>query len=67
MSAQTLSASVHLLISSLHFLSRAECSDLQDESVFVLPLDLLERSSHEEKTRAAIERFGLVSLSAPGS
>lgn len=52
---------------SFSFFSCAECSDLQEQSVFVLPLDLLERSSHEEKARAAIEHFGLVSLSAPGS
>ncbi|TWW72092.1 dehydrogenase/reductase SDR family member 7 [Takifugu flavidus] len=39
-----------------------ECSDLQEQSVFVLPLDLLERSSHEEKARAAIEHFGLIDI-----
>lgn len=33
----------------------------------MLPLDLLERSSHEEKSRAAIEHFGNVSLSKTGS
>lgn len=37
-----------------------ERSNLQDENILVLPLDLLERSSHEEKTKAVIEHFGCV-------
>lgn len=44
-----------------------ERSDLQDENIFVLQLDLLERSTHGEKTRTAIEHFGGVSLSTTGS
>ncbi|XP_034015643.1 dehydrogenase/reductase SDR family member 7 [Thalassophryne amazonica] len=34
-----------------------ERSDLQDEDILVLPLDLLERTSHEAKTKAAIQYF----------
>lgn len=45
----------------IHFFS-PECSDLKDENILVLPLDLLERSSHEEKTKAVIDYFGRVSL-----
>uniref|UniRef100_A0A3Q3WLT5 Uncharacterized protein n=1 Tax=Mola mola TaxID=94237 RepID=A0A3Q3WLT5_MOLML len=39
-----------------------ECSNLQDENILVLPLDLLERSSHEEKTKAVIEYFGCIDI-----
>lgn len=45
----------------LSFIS-PECSDLKDENILVLPLDLLERSSHEEKTKAVIDYFGRVRL-----
>lgn len=34
-----------------------ECSDLRNEDILVLPLDLLERTSHEEKAKAAIQYF----------
>nr|XP_046268064.1 dehydrogenase/reductase SDR family member 7 isoform X2 [Scatophagus argus] len=39
-----------------------ECSDLQDENILVLPLDLTERASHEEKTKAAIRHFGHIDI-----
>lgn len=39
-----------------------ECSDLKDENILVLPLDLLERSSHEEKTKAVIDYFGRIDI-----
>ncbi|XP_037342809.2 dehydrogenase/reductase SDR family member 7 [Pungitius pungitius] len=39
-----------------------ECSDLQDEDIRVLPLDLLERTSHEEKAKAAIQYFGQIDV-----
>ncbi|KAM8737482.1 dehydrogenase/reductase SDR family member 7 [Acanthopagrus schlegelii] len=39
-----------------------ECSDLQDKDILVLPLDLLERTSHEEKTKAVIQYFGRVDI-----
>uniref|UniRef100_UPI003AAE98E7 dehydrogenase/reductase SDR family member 7 isoform X2 n=1 Tax=Centroberyx gerrardi TaxID=166262 RepID=UPI003AAE98E7 len=35
-----------------------ECSNLEDQDILVLPLDLLERASHEAKTKAAIQHFG---------
>ncbi|XP_034530560.1 dehydrogenase/reductase SDR family member 7 [Notolabrus celidotus] len=39
-----------------------ERSDLQDEDILVLPLDLLERTSHEEKTYTAIQYFGRIDV-----
>lgn len=39
-----------------------ECSNLQDEDILVLPLDLLERASHEEKTEAVIRYFGHIDV-----
>ncbi|XP_029316423.1 dehydrogenase/reductase SDR family member 7 [Cottoperca gobio] len=39
-----------------------ECSDLQDEDIRVLPLDLLERTTHKEKTKAAIQYFGHINV-----
>ncbi|XP_068436682.1 dehydrogenase/reductase SDR family member 7 [Clinocottus analis] len=39
-----------------------ECSDLQDEDIRVHPLDLLERTSHEEKAKAAIQYFGHIDV-----
>ncbi|XP_059209490.1 dehydrogenase/reductase SDR family member 7 isoform X2 [Centropristis striata] len=39
-----------------------ESSDLQDEDIRVLPLDLLERTSHEGKTKAAIQYFGHIDV-----
>lgn len=39
-----------------------ERSDLQDKDILVLPLDLLERTSHEEKTKTAIQYFGHVRI-----
>lgn len=39
-----------------------ECSDLQDKDILVLPLDLLERTSHEEKTKTALEYFGHIDI-----
>ncbi|XP_070836035.1 dehydrogenase/reductase SDR family member 7 [Chaetodon trifascialis] len=39
-----------------------ECSDLQNGDILVLPLDLLERASHEEKTKAAIRYFGHIDI-----
>lgn len=44
------------------FLFFLERSDLRDENILVLPLDLLERSSHEDKTKAVIDYFGRVRL-----
>ncbi|GAA6213566.1 dehydrogenase/reductase SDR family member 7 [Lates japonicus] len=37
-------------------------SSLQDEDILVLPLDLLKRKSHEEKTKAAIQYFGHIDI-----
>ncbi|XP_034078213.1 dehydrogenase/reductase SDR family member 7 [Gymnodraco acuticeps] len=39
-----------------------ERTNLQDADVLVLPLDLLERTSHEEKTKAAIQFFGHIDV-----
>ncbi|XP_068615121.1 dehydrogenase/reductase SDR family member 7-like isoform X1 [Brachionichthys hirsutus] len=39
-----------------------ECSDLQTDDILVLPLDLLERSSHEEKAKAVIQHFGHIDV-----
>ncbi|KAM3871255.1 dehydrogenase/reductase SDR family member 7 [Diretmus argenteus] len=39
-----------------------ECSNLQDKDILVLPLDLLERTSHEAKTKAAIQHFGKIDI-----
>ncbi|XP_074548084.1 dehydrogenase/reductase SDR family member 7 [Halichoeres trimaculatus] len=39
-----------------------ERSDLQDQDILVLPLDLLERTSHEEKTQTAIQYFGHIDI-----
>ncbi|XP_042245054.1 dehydrogenase/reductase SDR family member 7 [Thunnus albacares] len=39
-----------------------ECSNLRDEDILVLPLDLLERASHEAKTKAAIKHFGHIDI-----
>ncbi|XP_071383850.1 dehydrogenase/reductase SDR family member 7 isoform X1 [Centroberyx affinis] len=39
-----------------------ERSNLQDQDILVLPLDLLERTSHEAKTKAAIQHFGNVDI-----
>ncbi|KAK2826052.1 hypothetical protein Q5P01_020266 [Channa striata] len=39
-----------------------EYSNLQDDDILVLPLDLLERASHEEKTKAAIQHFGHIDI-----
>uniref|UniRef100_A0AAQ6ICA9 Dehydrogenase/reductase (SDR family) member 7 n=1 Tax=Anabas testudineus TaxID=64144 RepID=A0AAQ6ICA9_ANATE len=39
-----------------------EHSDLQDEDILVLPLDLMERMSHEEKTKTAIQYFGHIDI-----
>ncbi|XP_069008347.1 dehydrogenase/reductase SDR family member 7 [Embiotoca jacksoni] len=39
-----------------------EHSGLQDEDILVLPLDLLERTSHEEKTKTGIEYFGHIDV-----
>ncbi|XP_040054617.1 dehydrogenase/reductase SDR family member 7 [Gasterosteus aculeatus] len=39
-----------------------ERSDLQDEDIRVLPLDLLERTSHEGKAKAAIQYFGRIDV-----
>ncbi|TMS21071.1 Dehydrogenase/reductase SDR family member 7 [Larimichthys crocea] len=35
---------------------------LQDEDILVLPLDLLERTSHEEKTKTVIKYFGHIDI-----
>lgn len=35
-----------------------ECSSLKDEDILVLPLDLLDRASHKEKTETALKHFG---------
>ncbi|XP_041668907.1 dehydrogenase/reductase SDR family member 7 isoform X2 [Cheilinus undulatus] len=37
-------------------------SDLQDEDILVLPLDLLDRTSHEEKTKTVIQHFGRIDV-----
>ncbi|KAM8834425.1 dehydrogenase/reductase SDR family member 7 [Synchiropus picturatus] len=39
-----------------------ERSDLQDEDVLVLPLDLLDRPSHENKTRTVLQHFGRIDM-----
>ncbi|KAM7375864.1 hypothetical protein PAMP_005630 [Pampus punctatissimus] len=39
-----------------------ECFNLRDEDILVLPLDLLERASHEAKTKAAIQHFGHIDI-----
>ncbi|KAM4542608.1 dehydrogenase/reductase SDR family member 7 [Odontesthes bonariensis] len=39
-----------------------ENSNLKDEDILVLPLDLLERTSHEEKTKTVIQYFGHVDV-----
>ncbi|XP_051941939.1 dehydrogenase/reductase SDR family member 7 [Hippocampus zosterae] len=39
-----------------------ESSSLKDEDILVLPLDLLERTTHEAKTQAAIEYFGHIDI-----
>ncbi|XP_030574382.1 dehydrogenase/reductase SDR family member 7 [Archocentrus centrarchus] len=39
-----------------------ENSDLKDEDILVLPLDLLERTSHEEKAKTAIHYFGHIDI-----
>uniref|UniRef100_A0A8C7XE00 Dehydrogenase/reductase (SDR family) member 7 n=1 Tax=Oryzias sinensis TaxID=183150 RepID=A0A8C7XE00_9TELE len=39
-----------------------ETSNLKDEDILVLPLDLLERTSHEEKTKAVIQHFGQIDI-----
>ncbi|XP_056151643.1 dehydrogenase/reductase SDR family member 7 [Lampris incognitus] len=39
-----------------------ECSTLEDEDILVLPLDLLERTSHEAKAKAAIQHFGKIDV-----
>ncbi|AWP16503.1 putative dehydrogenase/reductase SDR family member 7 isoform 3 [Scophthalmus maximus] len=39
-----------------------DCSNLQDEDILVLPLDLLERTSHEEKAKTAIQYFGHIDI-----
>uniref|UniRef100_A0A3Q3GBC5 Dehydrogenase/reductase (SDR family) member 7 n=1 Tax=Labrus bergylta TaxID=56723 RepID=A0A3Q3GBC5_9LABR len=39
-----------------------EHSDLKDKDILVLPLDLLERTSHELKTKTAIQYFGHIDI-----
>ncbi|KAF3701207.1 Dehydrogenase/reductase SDR family member 7 [Channa argus] len=39
-----------------------EYSNLQADDILVLPLDLLERASHEEKTKSAIQHFGHIDI-----
>ncbi|KAM6961143.1 dehydrogenase/reductase SDR family member 7 [Aplochiton taeniatus] len=39
-----------------------EGSSLQDKDILVLPLDLLKRASHEEKSQAAIQHFGNIDI-----
>ncbi|XP_061898154.1 dehydrogenase/reductase SDR family member 7 isoform X1 [Entelurus aequoreus] len=39
-----------------------ECSNLRDEDILVLPLDLLERTTHEAKTKAVIQHFGWIDI-----
>ncbi|XP_037097504.1 dehydrogenase/reductase SDR family member 7 [Syngnathus acus] len=39
-----------------------ESSCLKDEDILVLPLDLLERTTHEAKTQAVIEYFGHIDI-----
>ncbi|XP_061599053.1 dehydrogenase/reductase SDR family member 7 [Cololabis saira] len=39
-----------------------ENSNLGDEDILVLPLDLLERTLHEEKTKTVIEYFGHIDI-----
>lgn len=39
-----------------------ESSDLEDGDILVLPLDLLERKSHEEKTQTVIQYFGHIDV-----
>lgn len=44
------------------FLPHVGRSRLHEEDILVLPLDLLDRKSHEAKTAAVLEYFGKVSL-----
>uniref|UniRef100_A0A3P8ZX02 Dehydrogenase/reductase (SDR family) member 7 n=1 Tax=Esox lucius TaxID=8010 RepID=A0A3P8ZX02_ESOLU len=39
-----------------------ECSSLQDKDILVLPLDLLEKTSHEAKTKTAVQHFGSIDI-----
>lgn len=39
-----------------------EHSSLEDEDILVLPLDLLDRQSHEAKTEAALQQFGHIDI-----
>lgn len=39
-----------------------ELSSLEDEDILVLPLDLLDRSTHQEKTHAALQHFGKIDV-----
>ncbi|XP_026007600.1 dehydrogenase/reductase SDR family member 7 [Astatotilapia calliptera] len=39
-----------------------ETSNLKDDDVLVLPLDLLERTSHEERTKTVIRYFGNIDI-----
>ncbi|XP_054652607.1 dehydrogenase/reductase SDR family member 7 [Dunckerocampus dactyliophorus] len=39
-----------------------ECSSLKDEDILVLPLDLLERTTHEAKTKGVIQHFGRIDI-----
>ncbi|KAJ7990766.1 hypothetical protein DPEC_G00290310 [Dallia pectoralis] len=39
-----------------------ECTSLQDKDILVLPLDLLERTSHESKTKTAVQHFGNIDI-----
>nr|XP_057946170.1 dehydrogenase/reductase SDR family member 7 isoform X2 [Doryrhamphus excisus] len=39
-----------------------ECSSLKDEDILILPLDLLERTTHEAKTKAVIKHFGRIDI-----
>ncbi|KAL4656329.1 dehydrogenase/reductase SDR family member 7-like [Arapaima gigas] len=48
-------------------LERVKCaclerSSLEEEDILVLPLDLLERESHEVKTRTAVQYFGKIDI-----
>ncbi|KAJ8288975.1 hypothetical protein COCON_G00016340 [Conger conger] len=38
------------------------CSRLQEEDILVLPLDLLERDSHQAKMKTAVEHFGNIDV-----
>ncbi|XP_047467445.1 dehydrogenase/reductase SDR family member 7 [Mugil cephalus] len=48
----------------LHRVKRhcVENSDLEDKDILVLPLDLLARTSHEEKAKTAIQFFGHIDI-----